>query len=268
MLSEKFDEISDLLSATTFPVLGDLPTIVAAIASLAAVCIAVCNLKIIRRQHEASVEPQLVISGTSFSVKFSSAYPNSFGEWKPFTRNKKSYVDESKSPPLRVFNIGNGAAKFLNFEWKIDIRELINLTREALETTGNKLIVEHEKSHVSFKNEESGYRAVYSLGNALTYKLDFILPSSIEKQPTTLHIPPLIQQLMGAIIYGQCLKIFSQSRTMSDPIKPKIPIEIIYTDISKVKHTIVFEVIFKIGHVKSTEGIPTEYDAHISISQI
>lgn len=165
------------------------------------------------KQRRTSYRPELFVNGWEFRVIASeSGEPDkvsSFLKWNITTKTKINLPEQHAMPPirssppdvllegwsawpsfpLRVVNLGLGPAKNIRFQWAYRFEEFTRLFETIV-----------EKSNIPDKRLAKPFVELHYRGDA---KLDFVLPASLNPEPTFVEVPFPYIAAMSQLIYIQ-----------------------------------------------------------------
>lgn len=212
--------------------------IVALIASIGTCLSAIATFLTVRqiaKQREATYHPELAFSRIYFEAGLD---PLSVGALPRKWINRKT--DDVQAPltdlliPFR--NVGLGTAKDIRVAWSFEIEKTIKYVNELAQRTLTPAYFNLKNGAMTIKSEGLG-DGTSMWSNQQKITLDFVLPASVDKEPTNVSLPHAFIELCSAIVY---LDAKNQKFT-GNPDCPLLTASIDFVDIGDQAHHVVFD---------------------------
>ncbi len=209
-------------------------TCVAAIAACIVAFLTFGTLRELRAQRTAAYKPELTPVQQQIFARFPQAATASIGiDWAEVDSGTLSDVGLGHRYFVRLFNLGNGAAKDVKVCWTYDVQKFVTVINSmAQRGFFDFFVVLSANQALSFESKK-GSRATFFLRTELNSKYDYILPSSVEKEGLRVHLPSSFQRLVS-LYYSM---LFDSSTSKEEINKdqlgsPSIDCVIAYRDIA------------------------------------
>jgi len=140
---------------------------------------------------------------------------------------------------IKIFNLGNGAAKDIRISWDYEIERLVETINHLAHESFRNILVKLERNALSIEGKELG-GATFFLHNDLQGSIDYILPISAFNTPATAALPMTFVDLMS-IYYDLCLGADAKKQGGAisyDDSLSRIKMTIEYKDIGGSSHSL------------------------------
>ena len=211
--------------------------IIALGASLGACVSAIAAFLAIRqigRQREASYRPELALSRTAIR----STRDNEKALPTLWTESSNPEPAKAEWPEHRLLvvvrNVGLGTAKEVNVSWSFPIEEAVH---KANQLAGISRVFKYEAGKLDFQMDDT-LQVSSMWRNQQRDSIDYIMPASIERDPTLLRVPNAYALLVSALV-------FFYAKTRHPPMELTLPVlklDVSYSDISQLTHSESFEI--------------------------
>ncbi|MCE9508049.1 MAG: hypothetical protein K8R48_07030 [Alphaproteobacteria bacterium] len=202
------------------------------------------------RQRKHSYKPDIVPIEKTFNGYFESAI---FCTWKENIPQKLAKRDKTTSADvdikLSLFNLGNGAAKNLQFEWDFEFESFIKKLNSINKKAETGIEIDNSGPLLQFK-ENGQCKIGVNLKPNLKDRKDYLLPASIEREGLKISLPMAYIWLVSNYFYLR-FKILSKDLPFGIP---DLRLNIEYSDIAGNKYQTVF--LFNIGLIFFAHGEP------------
>lgn len=215
----------------------------------------------VKKQREASYHPEIYLGNQAvyfYGLKWKDTYlPFSYSteEIKEFNDMAwKNYIN------IDLHNVGFAVAKAVEYEWSFDIQTVIEnihkVNRVGFFHVHFDKILEISAPQIEFKF--SHMVANQLRGNTINY----ILPSSIEKTATKIHVPSCYIDLY-LIFLSSALNYYSKKTETKNEVKthnidlenfPQLNLKLAYKDLHGKTHSKSFGLRFSFSHLSSPEN--------------
>jgi len=188
------------------------------------------------KQREASFLPQFVFTRTYFEASpeplRESALPDKWVN-KHSAPEKTPQLFEELSVPL--LNVGLGAAKAVTISWTFPIDQMIERINQLAQRTLTPAYFSRDDWGVSIKSESLG-NGTSMWRNQQKVSVDFVLPTSIQKEPVETKLPHAYILLCSALLFF-ALKDKEEKHSFD---VPRLTANIEFTDIGNNTHSATF----------------------------
>jgi hypothetical protein len=250
---------------STFQILSLLASSATWITALAAFL----SLRLVQKQQQAAHRPELTPTSQKIYARLAGD-----GGGSPLWRETEETEDAKLGVSdlaltgsggihgdrygVRLFNLGNGAAKDISIEWKFAIERLVEQINQMAQRSFADIYFEHERTKqlLSVK-EKTGLRATYFLKNDLGARHDYILPCSIENKGHSVGLPHSYITLISAYLYlAFAQKTEAKQFELDDKIG-NLTLVAKFTDIAGNRYSKMFE--FKFNPVMYSRTEPPSF---------
>lgn len=212
--------------------------IIALAASIGACLSAVTSLFVVlqmKQQREASYQPELVITNTTFEASNGSPAVHLLAtNWAnvPKADNEPDHSSTHFSLPL--CNIGLGAAKNISLSWSFPIEDMVNRANELAQRTLTPAYFKIDNGELSLKSDDLG-AGTSMWKNQQHDHLDYVLPMSVQKVQSKIELPHAFIALSSALLF--LLTKEQKHKWAAEPIG--ITATLSYSDIGNKQYTVV-----------------------------
>ena len=134
---------------------------------------------------------------------------------------------------MAVRNIGLGTAKRVSVSWSFPIEEAVH---NANQLAGASRALKYEAGWLNFHMDELEVRSMWR--NQQRDSIDYIMPASIEREPTLLTVPHAYALVVSALVFFYA-KARNRQKELSLPV---LKLDMSYSDISELTHSESFEI--------------------------
>jgi len=199
-----------------------------------------------KKQREATYQPQIVLSRVSFEC---TAEPATGGLLPDLWRKKANNKNKPDEPCgliegvlVPAHNIGTGAAKDVDITWSFPIDDLVEQINKLAQRTLTKAYFVYDRGMLSIKSDVVlGHTIMWE--NERKNSIDYMLPASIEENPRMVRLPTAYTYLTSALIF---LALRDKDNPKGLPEIPTIQIAFEYTDIGGKKHKVSHQIVFQL----------------------
>lgn len=223
------------------PTITIILTIVIALATIWYVRIAAKTLREIKLQRETTYLPEIIINSTLFYLQCDNKYgfPIQYSQDSDISIPSINTIIRFLAIPIKVYNIGLGTAKKIQYKFEFDIKSAIAiLQNKKIFLNGG---IEHE-FNFDYKNDSimiNGIDGMSYFSISLEDRSNsYLLPVNIEKSGIDLDLPIHISTMYA--IYTFIWRLDHQ--LMQNCSFPPIFININYSDINNKEFNKMFEV--------------------------
>ena len=213
--------------------------LVASIAACLAALAAFWTIRQVKKQRELSYRPDLTIS-TTF-VGGSKKETQDDGIPINWVREPSEPEGASNDWPsdyeLPLRNVGLGVAKNVIVSWSMQLDKLMKEFNDLAQRTATPASFSFMDTHL-FLNFGGQRDAIAEWTNQQSERIDYVLPASVDKEPTLLKLPDAYVLLASSFVYLQ--KEFRKKKIEVAP--PKITVVFEYSDIAGTKRKSTFEI--------------------------
>jgi len=207
------------------------------------------TLREMAKQRKASYQPVIVpkqqnVNGVKNPL-VSVDFPTLWSEKHPDEIGKEEI---NFTYCLRLFNLGNGAAKNIRVKWDFDISKSITEINELCKQTSQDIKVVVDKSHFMMISGNQAPLSATSINLDKEGNYDHLLPANIENTGLNVPLPAAFIDLVSLRIH-----LIYQGKQIID-YQPKIILSLKYQDIAGINYSAKFLLKLKIVSV----GGPSE----------
>lgn len=227
----------------------DLDQCIALITSIGTCLAAVATFLTVRQikiQRELTCHPEILIPLTFFG---GTASKNTF----PIYWKRKDVVKEEPEKPdttllhipdfkVDLYNIGLGVAKDITVSWSFPIDDIVKDINDLAQCTMTAVYISFTNNNALSIKSASFTDCTIFWENEKEQKIDFILPTAINKNPSLLKLPLSYIHLVSMLIF---LSIKDKEKK-SFPEIPLLKATFQYTDIGEIKKTAAFNFHFNL----------------------
>jgi hypothetical protein len=219
--------------------------VIALLASVGACLSAVATFLTVRqiaKQREASYRPELALSRVYVEC---SKDPIAQGplptHWVPKGKDGTSDL-QTRSLLLPLRNVGLGTAKAVSVTWSFPFELVTSQVNELAQKSLSAAYFTFEKELLSLKSQEFG-NSTSMWVNQKNTAVDYILPASVDREPTPLTLPHAYITLISSLYYFS-----AKNKTEGNfPDIPPLTAHMEYTDIGEGKHSAAFSIQFSLS---------------------
>ncbi|MFH0733311.1 MAG: hypothetical protein V1773_00590 [bacterium] len=224
-------------------------TMVTGVATLITSIASLFTIWEMKKQRNSQIKPEIV-SG-DFNVFGRIDLSNIDNFYNVWVNDKEHFkIRHGNNLNVEIFNLGNGFAQNITFEWIFDFQRIIESIIKLDDSLIDKIVFSYNSTGdmgyvLSINNDKYQFSSQHLLNCELKCNAEFLPPITIGKVPYSLIMPQVIIELLTLIfkIYGQeniNLEVFDFS-VFSAKLK------IIYFDLEKRKYEklINFEYLFE-----------------------
>src|SRR3990167_3306641 len=194
-------------------------------------------------QRKQSYKPHIIILRRYFF-----GYNKKYGEyfipdlWSGSQLRKEQISQIERSEVyLEAINVGLGAAKEIDLEWKFDHNKTIKEINGIYSSKSIPISLDLSMSGLLTLNIKDTYTSMLMLSNNLKDSHDYLSPVSIDKEKLRIKIPWAIQIIMSLWVHA-LLSLSQEEISSHDWNKKEFELIIKYKDIGEVIHTTLFKV--------------------------
>ena len=188
------------------------------------------------KQRRSAYKPDLILAKQRFYI-YQSQKETPF-IWSTELLNEKEVEQHKKQMHIKAFNIGMGGAKSVEISYTFDVKLLLDMIKEL-----------DKDEHFSIEyDQEHKYKFIYSksLGvilhkSDLSFSTDYLLATSVEKEPLEVRLP-ISYLLLISIVYYLGMKDWGK---FIPPDIPPLKVKASYFDIGDNKHIKDFQLYIK-----------------------
>lgn len=192
----------------------------------------------IAKQREATYRPELAISRVHFKANpnpvASGALPTMWGACDTKAMDTPINLEDL---PLPLRNIGLGAARAVDLQWSFDLAGTARLANDLARRALIPAYFRVENENLSIKSPDLG-NGTSMWRNQRQIRIDFVLPSSVEKEPVPVRLPHAYVTLVAALVYLTA-KVKDGVHSVE---LPSLTAAFTYNDIGGGGHEQIFEV--------------------------
>jgi len=191
------------------------------------------------RQRKSTYLPDLFPATQFFYAK--TADPESLNIPTNWTPSPDDDTSEAMIYLLNFHNIGNGAAKNIEFCWNIDLKHEVDRINKLCIEYGIKVKIEIEDDTLLNIIENGEFKITVGSGYSWEINIDHLLPSSIDNTGTKVMLP-LTYIILSSIVIKLHFKQVEQGIAPQELIFPWLGLTLSYNDIGGNKHIKAFNV--------------------------
>ena len=179
-----------MTASETISLFSGIGTFLAAIATF-------LTVREIIKQRKSSYRPELVLSKIVFCA---SADMRRGRNLPALWTNDHKVTENSREIEIPLSNIGMGAAKSVVVKWDFPITEALSLVENIHSDANDEASFTFKSDILTIKSKLLGsFSSMW--GNQKTQMLDYVLPASIQTEPTTIKIPHAYMALVSSLMY-------------------------------------------------------------------
>ena len=202
------------------------------------------------KQRKATYKPDIVISNNSVYVYISqSGFPDIWLE----ERIAKGDIFETSEPNLKfqlpIYNLGLGAARDIEIEWKYDHANFIKAVNQISTYSPKKFNLSMTDYDFLLFEIPGKYRSYINLEGELINKKNFLLPYSMEDKSESISLPQGFMLLVSVYALCDISKCLKERSHFPKFDIPQIDLSIKYNDIGGSTHSKTFKFKLLLGEV-------------------
>ncbi len=216
--------------------------LVAGVATLSTALATFLTVREISRQRRASYRPDL-ISAHQYAYALGPLEGNALSySWvKTFDDRGSSSVTVPQAGgqySITLFNVGSGAAKDIETEWKLDLASWVARINALAQRSATSLVLNMDLATNILQIAGSGYpHTTHLVGNQLKHRWGHLLPASLDKNGIELLVPSAFLTLV-ALQVALGSRIPEGSETDDEwRIVPHADLLLRYIDVGGTRHT-------------------------------
>ena len=214
------------------------------------------TIRQIARQREASYRPELALSRTAIR----STRDNEKALPTLWTESSNPEPAKAEWPGRRlvlaVRNVGLGTAKRVSVSWSFPIEEAV---QNANQLAGVSRVLKYEAGRLKLHMDDK-LQVSSMWRNQQRDSIDYIMPASIEREPTLLTVPHAYALVVSALVF-----FYAKTRNSQMELSlPVLRLDMSYSDISQLTHSESFEIRCEIASVNSAGEIGHAWLEHNS----
>lgn len=239
----------------------DLFSLVTLVATFVTAIAALWTVLEVKKQRETSYHPEIYLGNQEiyfYGLKWKATFlPFSYSteEIKEFNDIAwKNYIN------IDLHNVGFAVAKAIEYEWSFDIQTVIE-TIHKVNRVG--FFHVHYDKILEISAPQIEFKSSHMVTNQLRKNtVNYILPSSIEKIATKIHVPSCYIDLY-LIFLSSALNYYSKKSETENEVKthnidlenfPQLNLKLAYKDLHGKKHSKLFGLRFSFNHLSSPEN--------------
>ena len=198
------------------------------------------------KQRRATYKPDIVVFPISrFAYIGDSGFPDIWLDNRVEKIEDEDLTSQRSFFQLPIYNLGLGAARDVECKWSFDLEEFIGNVNEIKNYSPIKFEISIDENNFLFVDFPPKIKSYTNIASDIN--IDFILPSSIEKEETNILFPSTYIRLVQ--LYTLC----EISHSISDGLDfpkfqfPELELSIKFKDIGGSRHSKKFKFNFSIG---------------------